>query len=359
MDNVDTQRQHWLDALKFFSMIIVFLCHFKMSFFYDKLQAININGFLLPNYFFDGNFAVCMFLLISCYLYSMKSIAMRSITGKNAYDDLWQIVKKRYFRLCVPAIIVNTIIFFLYISHLFYNNGVYNNVPYVDGWFSFTNIFSAFLKVCWTNISICLFPDCINPPLWCYNFLFFLPVISWFSFRSVINKKQTIVVLFFLIPVLLLHNTYFSIVPLSISLAYYRVGVMKSRKITILVCAFIILITCIALRSLSEFYGRNILSDFSILCNILLSFSIFAILLSFEDNCLNSKIFSKLNKISFGVFLLHMPIICSVGFKLYICGFSVPCIFFVVLIVLALVSYPFHLLIEKKLTSAVARIFEC
>ena len=68
-----TKRTYWIDALRFFSMIIVFLSHLRMAFFIDKLNYLSIGNFRFVNYFFDGNLAVCMFLIISVFLFANKA----------------------------------------------------------------------------------------------------------------------------------------------------------------------------------------------------------------------------------------------------------------------------------------------
>ncbi len=161
METLSTKRTYWLDGLKFISMIIVYLCHFQMAFFYDKFRTIDFNGVQIPNYIFNGNLAVCMFLLISCYLYVIKAHK-----AENEPNTDYRLVKKRFFRLWIPSVIVNLLIFVLYVSHLFFNKGVYNeSVPYVNDWFSFSSTIKAFGAMLWADANICLFPNGINPPL--------------------------------------------------------------------------------------------------------------------------------------------------------------------------------------------------
>jgi peptidoglycan/LPS O-acetylase OafA/YrhL len=210
---ITAKRTHiyWLDALKFISMIVVFLCHFRMAFLYDKFRSIDFNGVLFPNYFFNGNLAVCMFLLISCYLFVLKAQK-----AENESNMDYRLVKKRFFRLWIPAVVVNLLIFVLYASHFFFNKGAYDeSVPYVNDWFSFSSTVKAFGAMLWADANTCLFSNGTNPPLWCYYLLFFLPLIAYWSIKT-IKGNDILIVSLLILPLLCLHNSYFAVVPLSI-----------------------------------------------------------------------------------------------------------------------------------------------
>ena len=154
-------RFYYLDAFKFFSMLIVFLCHLRMAFFYDKLGSIKLGKVILPNYIFSGNLAVCMFLLISVFIYARKAFK----TELKSYN-FFEICIKRYIRLVVPAIFVNALIFLFYSAHLFFNIDAFDDsVPYVNSWFNFGTTIKAFCKMLWADFNTCWFESGINPQL--------------------------------------------------------------------------------------------------------------------------------------------------------------------------------------------------
>ena len=95
----------------------------------------------------------------------------------------------------------------------------------------------------------------------------------------------------------------------------------------------------------------NILNRFSISLNILLASSILALFVIMEDrNILNWKVFSYLNKISFGIYLLHMPVICSIGFFVYNNTGNLIITILTIVSILIILSLFFHIVIEKKIT---------
>lgn len=347
------KRTYWLDALKFISMIVVFLCHFRMAFFYDKFRTIDCYGISFPNYLFNGNLAVCLFLLISCFLFVDK--AQKNSLG---LDDVYGLLKKRFFRLWIPAIVVNMLIFILYILHLFFNVGAYSdNVPYVNDWFAYSNTIKAFGSMIWADVNICLFQNGNNPPLWCYHLLFFLPIITFIIVKTIEIKKITFLSVVIL-PVLLLHNSYYAVIPLSVIITRLSKCDRKFRAIVRLL--YIIgIILCVVLDTIKTNNNIEVISNYTVALNICLATSILGLFEMFKErNVLDYNLFSLLNKISFSIYLLHMPIICSIGFCMYKNGCNTLLTFTVVTLVLVFVSIPFHLFVEKKMTQKILKYFE-
>jgi peptidoglycan/LPS O-acetylase OafA/YrhL len=109
---------------------------------------------------------------------------------------------------------------------------------------------------------------------------------------------------------------------------------------------------CIKLTKHIELFNK-----FAESINMFLAASILGLFVMFSSrNILNLKLFEILNKISFSIYLLHMPVICSIGFFLYKCRCNITLIFFVVTLVLVLLSIPFHIFVEKKLTQKIMEL---
>lgn len=345
------KRTYWLDGLKFISMIVVVLCHFRMAFFYDKFRSIDFNGVLFPNYFFNGNLAVCMFLLISCYLFALKAQK-----AENESNMDYRLVKKRFFRLWIPAVVVNLLIFVLYASHLFFNKGAYDeSVPYVNDWFSFSSTVKAFGAMLWADANTCLFSNGTNPPLWCYYLLFFLPLIAYWGMKT-IKGNDILIVSLLILPVLFWNNSYFAVVLLAIIV--HNLSECRGKKRILICVGYVIgIILCIMLHCIKLTKNIELFNKFTESINMFLAASILGLFVMFSSrNILNFKLFEILNKISFSIYLLHMPVICSIGFFLYKCGCDIPLIFFVVTLVLVLLSIPFHIFVEKKLTQKIMEL---
>ena len=90
------EREKWLDTLKVIACIIVFLDHFYLTFCrnivrLNKLLDIKPLGIII-----NGNFAVCLFLVISAYIICVQ------IYKNNDFERIQKIAFKRYFRLMLP-----------------------------------------------------------------------------------------------------------------------------------------------------------------------------------------------------------------------------------------------------------------
>ncbi|MCR4734012.1 MAG: acyltransferase family protein, partial [Treponema sp.] len=196
-------RYYYLDALKFLSMMVVFLCHFRMAFFYDKYRTFQFGKIFIPNYLFNGNLAVCMFLLISVFIYVQKT--------NSSDNDFIKVCIKRFFRFFIPVLFVNLVIFIMYLSHLFFNINISKelSVEHINSWFNFGCNIKAFVLMIYSNISVCFFQNSYNPPLWCYNKLFLYPLIIYGLILLVKDVKLLTIISIIFLPIFLLHNSYF------------------------------------------------------------------------------------------------------------------------------------------------------
>ncbi|MBQ7158465.1 MAG: acyltransferase family protein [Treponema sp.] len=256
------------DALKFFSMCIVFVTHIMLSFFPKTAPEFHVGNILFPNYLTDGNLAVCMFLLISVYLFVQK--AFKSTQN----DTIITLFLKRYVRLAIPALIVNISIFVLYSSNLFFNRDFYDaSVPFVDTWFDFSNPFSALKKLVWGILDTCLFFNAYNPPLWCYYLLFWLPILVYAVIRLVQDKKALNLLALMFLPFFLLRDSYLLALPLSVLIF----NDFLDRKKTIGLCVFVI-VACIGVRCIRLNYNASFLDKFAVSNNMFLAASILKLL---------------------------------------------------------------------------------
>lgn len=120
------EKLHYLDGLRGIGALMVVLNHFMVSFypavFTGEPSQINSNVFIEQliaktplNVIFSGNFAVCIFFILSGYVLTYKFFR----TGDFIYLQSGAV--KRYFRLVIPVFISSLIIYFLMKLHLFHN----------------------------------------------------------------------------------------------------------------------------------------------------------------------------------------------------------------------------------------------
>lgn len=345
---MENKRTYWIDSLKFLSMIMVFLCHMRLAFFPTYDAVIKIGNINIPNYLFNGNIAVCMFLVISVFLYAKKG-------QRKQYDraEMFSEVSKRYIRLLIPALFVNCVILICFLLGLFYNLEMENFSEYSIYWFNFGSPLKALAKTFLGSISLCFFENGINPPLWCYHFFFLFPILMLVITQVIdINDIKVERIAYFILILCFIFNSYFAVIPGTILLVSYE---KKSKRGNIIFSLIgIMLIVMIQYLLLNRFNG--IKDRINVSLNFILVFAIFDLFNSLQErSLLNNKIFSYCNNISFGIYLLHMPVICSLGyFVLQLTNnFAITCSLIISSLIFLSVFY--YIFIEKKLVNWVIR----
>lgn len=111
------ERILFLDGLKGFACLGVFTHHFFLTFFpasyFGEDAAIKtVSGFdarlsSAPYAFFiNGNFWVCLFILISAFLISGKVFRIKEEGADQAFPALSKLLLKRYIRLLIPVLVI-------------------------------------------------------------------------------------------------------------------------------------------------------------------------------------------------------------------------------------------------------------
>ena len=69
------EREKWIDSLKGIACVIVFLNHFWLTFAYTCIGLNKIVTIRPFNILVNGNYAVCLFLIISAYVISKTNLS--------------------------------------------------------------------------------------------------------------------------------------------------------------------------------------------------------------------------------------------------------------------------------------------
>ncbi len=121
------KKLDYIDGLKGLGALMVYLCHFVYAFYYaayslNPVHAHTKRGLELAigksplNFFYNGNAAVCMFLVFSGFVLCLSYFRTRD-KGR-----LKEAALKRYFRL-MPVILYVNVIVFVFMSFGLYRNG--------------------------------------------------------------------------------------------------------------------------------------------------------------------------------------------------------------------------------------------
>lgn len=321
------KRLVWIDALKFFACLFVFWGHF-FEVFLHKIDNFTLIGQhtvdALMKSVINGNFWVSVFCIISgfiCYS-SMLSERGRCI-------NYISYCLKRYIRFVIPLILTLCVIIGLK-ETVGFNTNNYENLLngtwggyYTETDFSFINCLKFVL----------LFQDNLDGPIWMLRPLIlsncFIVLTNCLVQHRNVNLKIVWISITCLATVLtiVVNITSCNGLKYSYCLDSCLTGACIrsfSSKIRTIRCRFISVITCfvvfIMLAGLHDFLFVNLLgidafklkvySIWNILYGAILVTVLYA---GFKDYKTKNEILSKLAKISFFVFLLHWPIMCSIG----------------------------------------------
>lgn len=311
---MNENRNNYLDGLRGLAAIIVMLYHYFLSFypalFSKQLQhshtSQNTEAVISNSIFsfvFNGNFAVCLFFVLSGYVLSIKFFFKKSnespISG----------ILKRYIRLVIPIVIS---ILFSYLIILFsgYSNIQTAQHTFSNFWLSnLWKISPSFIDALKEGFVDSVFYGGsieYNPVVWTMN-LEFMGSILVFSFLALFGRVKNRFIIY-LILVVFFFNTYFLAFILGIALCDYRSSkYYKSIPIYFTIVLLLISLYLASFELLSSNKKQNLL--FYILGSTLM---IFALIheTRFQD-LFSNKLFTFFGKISFSFYLLHVIVLGS------------------------------------------------
>ena len=289
-------RIAYIDSLKGLACIIVFLFHFNGAFIVDDVFFQNLPNPI--NILVDGSWAVYLFLLLSGFSITISS-------HKNGqYQDL---IIKRYLRLALPVAIIQLIAFIMGRFGLFTNvdvsdltNNIWIGHFYTD--FSIVTLLKGLLfAVPWGEYSMPLIA-----PVWMLKYIFwgtFLVICLQIASKNLKNKKVLLLYLFFVIICLSKYSFYYvSVITGSLIAQFYSVIISKNGHIynsILSVICFVAGIVSYAIHLLP------ILSTGLIAVSIILNNEV--------QRFIVIKPILFLGNISLWVYLIHWPVICSIG----------------------------------------------
>lgn len=218
--NMKKERFTFLDGLKGFACLGVFTHHFFLSFFpasYFGTEAavMTASGFdaslsVEPySFFVNGNFWVCLFLVISAFLLSNKIFQLKS---KSAFDTLSETLLKRYLRLMIPAALIGVFSYFL--TGLLTLTGL-NYLGKIN-----TLSFPSFLYH--AVVHMWIFVDSsVQGPFWMLHYLLFGSYLAiLIALATPLKNRWTPLIHLFLTAVLGILNHYYAGIVLGVMICY-------------------------------------------------------------------------------------------------------------------------------------------
>ena len=299
------QYKPYISSLKGFACFFVMIGHYAGLIKYSHALSERFSVFVFLDkirldFIYDESFWLQLFFVASGYLLAMSSI--RNIRGVMVKS------LTRFLRLALPILIANCIILCIYFLIGFKNSET--SVLFLNEWFqnAYSTDLNLFLLLK-SPIDTLLLSNCyFNSTYWVLRDMFFasLVIYAFLYVKDKINKDVLSMLIYSAVLILsLLFSKIIFVCLLGVGLALYEDIVHKFTNQRISIC---ILIGSFLLYILLPNTYTTILV---FLCLILLVPQI-----NFINRFLNLKFFDYVGKISFGIYVFHWPIICSVGAKI-------------------------------------------
>jgi peptidoglycan/LPS O-acetylase OafA/YrhL len=382
------------DGLRGLAAFIVVLAHFRPTFCLNiNEQVLNVAGItgeksriIVTNFlslFYEGGLPVFIFWMMSAYVISLKLFQSDKVKSENY---LIEASTKRYFRLAIPVVVASFFCFVLMKLNMMYNITLANalGTGYADGWLNQQYHFDAgfFHFVRTSFVEVFMNGNCN------YNFVLWtmapelLGSLMCFALFAIIgtNKKRYLI---YVVSIVLLtfggfrDVTYFFYLTFFIGMlwcdvmnskdediafrpALRKIFNSKSLTVFLMVISFAIPIYSEAIRPLP----RNLYYLFAFPVKAV------AIVLAVHQfklmrKLMTTRVMRFMGKISFSMYLLHIPVLFSLGAYMYLNAgipdtVKLPAIFVAVFAALISISFLFEKYVDRtaiKLSNKVGKYF--
>lgn len=326
------QKLDYIDGLKVLACLMIFNFHF-INAFYCGIYSLNPADFHVPgveyllgstplNLIMGGKFGVRIFMTISGFF-----VGYRFFTTGDA-SSLGGGVIKKYFRLVLPIVVVNILIFAMMALGL-YKNDEASILTGCQVFFGNYNQFSPNLFAALKEAFVGCFvtgENHYNGPLW-FIYYEFWGTILVAAILSLLGKTKARYVAYVVGSILLIRTDFlpFILGAVVCDLTYAepkwlaKLSGQKWLMTLLLILGFFLgSFPPIGERyegTMYQFFPAKVLLFYIIGASMVL----YALLhLEWPRKLLGNRVFVRFNKTSYGFYLLHFPIMCTFGCGLYL-----------------------------------------
>lgn len=337
IDGLKRQRLDWIDGLRGICCILIFVHHFLLIFYPSTYSGnaapshmfAKLDVYLAQSPFaflINGNFLVCIFCVVSAVSISY------SIFGKTDWNRLSRSLIKRFPRLALPLFATSLLVYFMIKLSLFENDTA---VQITQSWWlaryyrhdlNLWRVFrTSFIDVWFVG------NDEFSTAFWMLKYIFYGSFATYLLSIMAWKKNQKILIVYFFTAVvfLLLDNLIFNFI-LGTILGYFISNEMKPLH-SKLIGAFLILLgmffggypTGITPDNIYRFFP-DVLQEVKpyFVYHSVGAFFVVAGFYCLDLRLLKRKLFLFLGKISYAVYLLHIPVLFSFSTKLFVFLYS-------------------------------------
>lgn len=304
-------RLEFLDGVRGWASLMVFLYHLIVQLLANTTPSYKSKYLAFA---LDGEFAVFIFFVLSGFVLSIKFILS---PGKHS---LAQAAIGRYFRLMLPIIITSLIAYLLMLTHAMYNvqaAGPALSPDWMGTYFNFEPTLTYFLQFNLYYVFFNFNPGAnFNPVLWTIAYEFTGSMLVYLIiglFRTTKNKTY-MVPLAVLILFNLVNNPIIACFAIGYVLAEVYVAYGRRLEQSIWANGLATLLFLVPIIG-STFFRTGHHLYLALLATLLVvSVSFSGLLKSFFSN----KVSRFLGRISFPLYLIHLPLICSFSAYLFL-----------------------------------------
>lgn len=325
------QKIRYLDGLRGIAALVVVVHHFILAFypalFFGSSAQNHLQGGVedwmsrsVFNVLYNGNFAVCLFFVLSGFVLSYKFFL------EKKQEVIRESVVKRYFRLMIPVTFSVLIVFFLMRFSLFFHLSAAESTGsfwFERFWLFEENFFDALIAGMFGSF----FSDTFlyNMVLWTISFEFLgsLLVFSFLAFFGTMKNRY----IAYIALLTFFFQTYYLAFILGILLSDIATSHAITTKLRKIFEKRLIFWSLLSLglflgsfpsgrsteNTLYEFMHNSIFEDTQRFCHIIGAFFLILALLFYKKahNVLSHRFVSFFGDISFSLYLLHFIILGS------------------------------------------------
>lgn len=323
------EREYWVDAVKGIACFVVFLHHFILAFGSEIYGIGPVTRLPFLSFLTNGNWAVCLFLIISSYVLCTQVLRMEHPEGRR----LGGMMLKRYFRLLFPVATVSALAYLLGRSGLFANLAVSqlegNTMlgTFYPAPMTFQDLlYTTLIDVWWSGNSM------FNGPFWMMGYLLKGSILAILLGALIRKNRRGWLVIAAMLTLYFCTQSYYFCSVLGVLWAYGKEETTLLRPAQgRLPRAALLALGAAALAALgyvpkvtgffaARGFGETFLSNY-VFWNALSAGTV--LLIGAKCGAVGkllgeSRLLRAMSRVSFGVFLFHWPLICSLSCRLYL-----------------------------------------
>ena len=302
-----------ISGLKGMGALIVFIHHFFYCFYPlfipDGMQSAPIEHIPGANLLVNGNFAVCLFLLMSGYLIA------RNANRYENLDDYGTAMVRRYVRLMIPLGVAAILSYLLCVLGLYRIHAVSEALgnDLTANYFRVIRIYHLPISILWAPLGY----NVLVGPFWMMKYILlgsFLVMGMTLAIREQRPLFQILSILFVIVLALYLDAYYASVMA---GMLLYKVERQPIAVPSALRIPSVLVLLAAACWLAAD--QENVM-DYDKYKNVLASFLFVSAVLSSRllMRIFGSRLMDALGKLSLGVFIFHWPVICSLSCWLFL-----------------------------------------